>query len=408
MSDLKVKFDQYFVYRFSDPTEYRGHHFFQHSRYTMEHVLFLLKMLDSSGEIIDPPGDNRDYNEGGKYRDRINKYSDYFDLSIKYKLNFNKGNQFNSIKKHMFPDLEKMGLLVRRRMAGVKYVKISEYGKEFLDEQNPVNKKMKWARAIIMNIQHTSPTFIDSLMELLEKTGYITEDELIYFVSYLDFKEKYDYNHIATLIEYSRIYRKDYESKKRKVKEISLETLSDKSMKKSEQYDDGNFSNSSRSLWNYLQDIIYFDTVDDGVTVKMIIRNTIIYKGNEILFKRDSRIGSKYLENHQLTIGHNELYDYHHIVPLYLAGSVEEKIELDRWQNIICISQNTHAKLTRIMKDNIQLKFVNNNLELVNIYETTGEKIRLINKENSLYNLEVILNDTLHYNRTILDSMGYA
>lgn len=405
---IENKFFEYFQHRFFDPTTYRGHHFFQHSRYTLENVKYLLIFIAENDNLIAPPGDRIDYEVDGKHANLAANFRPYLDLIVQYKRYFNKrGDQFNSLKKLMFPDMESMQLIKRERLSGGGFrITITLKGLEMIAEKNDVNLQMKWARSILTKIQHISPSFVESFSELLEKISYVSEEELIYFVSYLDYDNFYDSEKIALLIEYSREFKVDFVIFKEEIKKLSNITLKNESLKKTEKFDFGNFSNSTRSLWNYLQELIYFELNNEQVIPKLYLRESVKYLEKEISFRRNPKIKYEYNKEHNIAEGNDVFFDYHHIVPLFFAGSIEEKIMLDDWRNIICIDQNTHAKLTRKNKNNIKLLFLEN-LMLVDIYNLSDDKVLLTDGVNSKFDEVIIKNITIPFNENILNKMGY-
>lgn len=398
----------YYKNRFFQTEHYRGHHFFQHSRYILENIEFILNYVNKYSSFVLPPGDLKNYEKGGKYQhERIN-YKQYDDMCVNYKIEFNKeGSQFNSLKKHLFPDMENMNLIYRSRVKRKWVVTLTKEGKELLEETDPTNKQMKWARAIGRAIETKSPTFLESLMKLLEIVNTVSKDEFVYFVSYLDYTEFYDYKEIAKLIEFSRIYPKELIKMKEDFTKRSALSLANDNIPKNKKLDYTNFNNSSKSTWNYIQEMIYFEVLNDSVKGGILsIRKSIKYKNKSITFRRDPYIKKQYNTKHNLDPESIGIYDYHHIIPLFHAGSVEEKIILDKWQNLICIDQNTHARITRSLKNNVVLKVNSSNVFLTDFLDD-NEPIELKNGGNAKYLLETIIKDSSTFNHTTLKRMKY-
>lgn len=128
---------------------YRGWHISQHNRYNLENVVNILKELNKYEILEILVGDDK-----GFYENSIANYRQFVN-NIRLT---NRTGTLNSIKKNLFPDFDRMGLIERydenknrivsEKRSTVKYVKISDIGKKLINSNSLKEKYFHYLRAI--------------------------------------------------------------------------------------------------------------------------------------------------------------------------------------------------------------------------------------------------------------------
>jgi hypothetical protein len=197
----------FFVNRMFD-NHYRGIHLSQHNRYLIDDVYNILKELNKYGKMEILIGD-----DNGVYSTTINDYKQFVDDVNK----INGKGTLNSVKKTLFPDFHRMGLIKRYNEKGeeidpysrttIKFVQIDKLGIKMINSQTTKDKYFCYLQAI----QKLSNGLIETIKDLLvnlydndSREKRLTLDEFLLFITGINqtFSGKfYTSEHILKLIK---------------------------------------------------------------------------------------------------------------------------------------------------------------------------------------------------------------
>lgn len=377
--------------RLSDD-KYRGNCPSQHNRYTMEKVVKILKLFDKYA-----PGKSLmaiRTTDISKRPENTPEERTYARFCNEAKQEVGIGTQ-DAMRKNLFVDLHRMGLLVRYgaaqvptdpfRRQKVKYVSLSNLGIRLIEARSIEDRFYIFSKGV----DRLLSGYIDVLLDLLRDTELrlksLTIYEFIFFVSAINTNTTFNINR-RQCIDLIKSYR----SLSRIQRHSVVEALKDKL--KPENYpgsgtanrDFQNWHNEAQQIFFILNQTVYFEVQDKKLVLKQ---------------GRSSNEKSQYFHNHNVkkTPG----FELHHVVPLGWSENEYQFKLLDKWQNMVYIDGFNHAKITQNRSQNVVMKAVKDDLVLSDYNES---KVYLKNQENILYSTDK-QNMMLQYNKDLLHTV---
>lgn len=389
-----------------ESNNYRGMQISQHNRYTAEDVKIILKVLNESlgqdkyMQIRDTDLSKRPINIKGE-----ESYAKFVNEVNKARPN-NRGTQ-DSIRKNYFVDFHRMGFIERYdkykrvldpyKSAHVKYVGITELGKRFISENNIINEKIIFATAIDTLMQGK----LNEILELMYTNDfqYVSENEFMYFLSFLGESIGDCYYNTSTLKEYIKEYRTMSRLQKAALDQYLIAYCNpDNNVDKDKTYkrDYHNWKNETQQIFFLLNQTPYFEVIDGKLSIR--IKDNPLTSQSKKGYKRSVTAKKEYFKKHELQT--QKGYELHHIISLGSAKSLNELTVFDVWQNLLYIDGMTHNKISQTKNENIVLS--NNREDLILSKVTGGDNIYCKSGENVLYkvtNQPIMIN----YNKTLLN-----
>ncbi len=333
---------------------YRGLHFSQHNRWNLNMIIRILTELNnftSSEDFMEIlVGDDT-----GSYECSIDKYRKFVQ-NIKDTLN---SGTLNTIKKNIFPDLARMGLIERfnknfilineqQKKQSVKFVRISKLGKKLL-EKNADERLIIFSICIkrLMNGYFTK--IFDILCESLEKVkAKFSPETWMLFLTGIDqiFSEKkYTLDNIKNyLIEYQKLNKFKKCAFITAIKNYCKECHANRkkyNLSKDLDRDWHNWKNEAQQIINILALTAHFEKDNNYNLFIRIGKGGVVDSeknlGRSLIEKK------KYMQMHE--IEKKPGFNLHHIVPLEQADTAEQWKLIDCWENMIYIDAYSHSKI---------------------------------------------------------------
>lgn len=403
VSDIRPNEALSFIDRRINDVNYRGDASSEHNRYDMDEIYNMLMLLNTYApnkklmRIRDTDLSKRPENTPEEY--------DYAVFCEKVKEKVGKGTQ-DSIRKNIFVDLDRMGLIHRYDLRGnvitpytrssAKYVSLSDEGLKFVNEPELLNRAFIFTKAIDILLGG----YIEIALHLLKDSDYgidkITKYEFMFFVSAVDSDTsfKIDSQKCADLI---KAYRRLDGYTQRRVIEILQDRLipSKFSGDKTAQRDWHNWKNKIDQVYHLLNQSPYF--VVDGDNLNLSTHKIRTKAGEYVDVRTRSEMAKKdYFDNHHVKKAPG--FELHHVVPLSWAESMEQYKLFDKWENMVYIDAYRHALITQNKNRNIEMRAQGNDILLVdhlnNIVELSYDG------KNILYNPSH-QSTMLEYNKTL-------
>ena len=397
----------YFVNRLTD-NNYRGNHISQHNRFDRKKVECILDELSKKGKIEILQGDDK-----GNYPQSVSEYINFVE-------NINKkiGNGTpNSIKKNLFPDFHRMGLIKRYdknqnetnayRTKSVKYVEISELGKKLIDSKTEQkHKNFIFMQAInrLSNglIKNTNNILTSLQNEKTNYSNYLETTEIMFFITGINQKfnnKRYYYDDILLFVEKWKNF-----NLKRKQKLINTikEWCKDAHIKATNKKNDrdwNNWRNEAQQIMNLFSQTLSFEKNKDRLYLRFG-KNSMFQNLNEA--KRSNIEKQKYFKNHHLqkTPG----YVLHHIIPLNQAKDLNEWFLLDRWENMLYIDATSHSIIHSYDEFKLfELKYNRKSEEIFFISIFKEDKTVSCNKNTQVKFSENLIGELLKWNYNVLN-----
>ena len=382
--------------------DYRGVQHSQHNRYDMDTIF---TMLDELYKIV---GTNKmvirttDLSKRDSNLPEEKLYADYVtELSKK----LGRCTQ-DSVRKNIFVDLHRMGLIERYDKKGnkklpyengtKKYVSISDLGLDFIDNSHSLfERKLRYTRAI----DTLTKGLADKLLVIAELDGKISETEFQFFFSFygeeLDGHRYSDQELIEFIQEFRSLSKFPRERAVKLVKEYCNPSLfkGDKTNKR----DFRNWLNETQQIFMLMSQTSYYELRDDKLHVR--VGENELYE-NKAKLTRSVNAKKEYFKQHSVTA--TKGFELHHIVPLCWAKTATEFATLDVWQNLIYIDGYKHSIITHNNNEHVKLDFVGDDMTLTNFLNDT---IYCKYQENVLYNPQH-KDLLLKYNQDLLYGCG--
>lgn len=384
-------FEQYIFDRINKGG-YRGVHLAQHNRLPFDKVLDILKIIY---DIVDDDrfrvhiGDD----EGGKQEGCEVYYKIVGEVEKKLKQ-----GTINSLKKNIFPDLDRMGFIVRYDKDGLTVIrdekssvagaKLSELGVKFVKE-----KRVRVQYAMYVNAT-------DKLLEeILDELFYILYTEFE-SVSVYEFMFILSDKSLGTKakIDLIRAYRRFGGLGQIKVRKDIFERCEvfNKSAKdKTGKRDFGNWYNQALEIFSLLNQTVYFKTFRKTVLMLGLSQEAL-----EFIAIRSADAKVKALEWHEIKVKSHG-YVLHHIYPIDYATCKKDLEKIDDFRNLIYISNEVHRKIPTRNNLFVKFNFDSRGIYLINPFVKT-EQINvaggvLLDKHN--------LQEMVLYNRRLINAL---
>jgi len=376
--------------------KYRGDLSIQHTVYDMQKIIILLKTLDKYSpnqkpmRIRDADLSKRPTNtpDEALYAAFINDFA----------RQVNNDTQ-DTVRKNIFPDLHRMGLIDRYNnnlektdpynKISIKYVSLSDLGVKLISEPNELYQKFIWSKALDTVLGGLINTTLSILNDENFKFEYITKIEYMFFVSAIN-AEGYSFKlKKEECIDLISEFRGMSFFQIKQVIMILHEKMvpGNYTGNKTNKRDFHNWRNKNDRIFERFQQTVYFQVFGDSKDYEKcsLSTKTIVTKAGKVVEIRKRSLQTKidYLVNHNIkskSLG----YELHHVVALSLSESPEQYDMFDKWQNLVYIDAYTHAIITQNRNRNVLMTAVGENLVLSDYY---GNKVDLIKDRTILYDV---------------------
>ena len=379
--------------------DYRGTHKLQHYRWNKEYIKIVLKHLPKDTKLYHTQGDITD---GYIYKSDEVEFCEYL-AKVNKELNATENGNITDMvmRKIIFVNLQRMGLVDRFNKNGIlcdpdkkaqyRYVQITQKGLEILNAKN-IFEEIKYFG---LAFDRVFGGIIQDILDLINELEYLSEYEMMFFVSYLG-KEYNGYiltkDRILDFITEFRSLR----ARSKTVISVMQEYCNPNNFtgNKTTKRDFHNWKNETQTIFDSLNlmSLFEYDERNKNITAKGKIN------GTSVKFKRSSLIKAEYFKEHEI---YKDLqFELHHIVPFYLAKSIEQLKAIDDWQNLIYIDANSHKifSLDKKLKQAIRLNFKEDDAILDNLI---GDEILLKYGINIKYKT-TLQERLLNYNKSLL------
>jgi hypothetical protein len=381
---------------------YRGIHVSQHFRYDMNDIVAILNELykiagDGLLKIRTTDNSKRPMNtaDENNYAMFVNNVN----AAIK------KGGQ-DSVRKNIFPDMHRMGLIDRYDSNGIKkdsydngikqYVSLTDAGKRIIDPMTTYFDRYILYTSAINKLTNDLPT---EILDIVIQNGYLYEDEFMFFVTFIGKTLNNVYYTKDMINELLSDYRSIGRYQRKAVVNIIREYCNPKNFSgdKTNKRDFHNWKNETQQIITLLSQTIYYTFDNGNERLSPRIDERLLFSNNDKLLRSlDEK--NEYFKKHGVAKKYG--YELHHIVPISWATSREEFKLLDSWKNMIYIDGRTHSTISQ--QNNIYFKLHFNSDDIVlsslrdtNIYCRYNDNV-LYNRNNKELMIE--------YNYNILNS----
>lgn len=369
-------------------TNYRGVQLSQHNRYDVNVISTLLtEMYDIVGinkmRIRTTDLKKRPYNTPDEYI-----YAKYVNNLIN---KIGRCTQ-DSVRKNLFVDLNRMGLINRfdknddliypYEKKGVYSVCLSKKGLDFVKSVSDIfQRNLLYTKAI----DELTNGLANEILDIVSINNKISIYEFMFFISYIDLK--CDFNgHVYTkseLVEYMLEFRKlSFHQRKAVIDAVDLYCNPKKfSGDKTNKRDFHNWKNESQQIFMLMNQTVFYEERNEELYIR--IGDAALFE-DESKLKRSLAQKQEYFKKHNITkkIG----FELHHVIPLLSARNRIEFQTLDVWENMIYIDGYTHSKISHTNNKNTKLEFVNDNIILKDTAMII-EDILCVNRINVLYDV---------------------
>lgn len=384
--------------------KYRGSRSSQHNRYVMSQMVEILTLLDkyapekSLMAIRTTDISKRPENTPEEFT--------YAQFCNEAKERAGIGTQ-DAMRKNLFVDLHRMGLIARfnsKRIEtdpfskyGVKYVAITDQGLKLIKAKNILDQYFIFSKAI----DRLLGGYIDVLLDILRDKDYGIENISIYEYMFFVSAIGSEFNFSITTdqaVELIKSYRNLTSIQRRSVIETLKTELNPKrfSGKKTSKRDFNNWHNKAAQAYYLLNQTVYFEVRGEQ----------LVLKGGENSFvEAAKRLDRSLNEKYQYFVNHNISkvigFELHHVVPLAWSENIHHFKLLDKWENLVYIDAFSHAKITQNGNRNVVMNFVKNDMTLS---DYSDNEIYLKLRENIAYKPEN-KTELKKYNTTLLNTV---
>jgi len=313
-------------------------------------------------------------------------------IDLVEKLSLFNGVSCDSIRKTLFPDLEKLQLIKRSgRGRNWDKVHITEYGVEFLNESDEFEKKVLIERAYRRyrknNLEFAD--FVRRLEVLVTKYGEITWWE-VWMCMRLDVN-------FDTIIQITENIRKKFNLKKNIRKGIDEVTklFIEHNVKGKKKNGVINFDNIINKVTSFGTKATFFFFSVSGSGRYMTFKgqfDTSINRAQRT-YKRDPY----YIIN-----GNDEGLEYHHIVPFEnVHYNLHLHEQIDSRDNLLPISAQEHNKFPKTNNQFVRMKINNGK---VRFYNLSGDDYIEITDDEHL-NIELLEKEMIKFNNRLVEKV---
>ena len=368
--------------------KYRGSRSSQHNRYVMSQIVEILTLLDKyapdKGLMIIRTTDI------SKRPENTSEEFTYAQFCNEAKERAGIGTQ-DAMRKNLFVDLHRMGLIARfdsKKIEtdpfskyGVKYVAISEQGLKLIKAKNILDQYFIFSKGI----DRLLGGYIDTLLDILRDSDYGIENismyQYMFFVSAIGLEFNFS---ITTdqAVELIKSYRNLTSLQRKSVIETLKAELNPKkfSGKKTLKRDFHNWHNKAAQAYYLLNQTVYFEVRGEQ----------LVLKGGENSFvEAAKRLGRSLNEKYQYFVSHKISkvlgFELHHVVPLAWSENIHHFKMLDKWENMVYIDAFSHAKITQNRNRNVVMAFVKDD---VTLSDYSKNQVYLKKTDNIAYKFE--------------------
>lgn len=366
--------------------KYNGLNVTHHRWIDTSEVLFILEKID-------------DYTEHGKKNMSIRtsdlskgkideKWSDYTKFCLEYEDKYEKKNQEDHMRKNIFHNLEKVGLLKREKVGNAFVsVALTRDAQMILEMDDELAKKSLIGEYIYNSIYFNAGKdykYRKVMEDLITSLGYITIEEFQFFLSGLEMYDDIpcDCKHIKKYVEeyrrlpdeFGREEIKEY-CEKIEQKNIQLKKNENKEVDKKDKRDFNNWRNDAGAFFNFsnLSDRVEVETSNGK---KILSIQTKLSSDEK--FIRDKKVVE--IAKKRSPIPRYEPFEMHHIIPCACAKTVSPHKRnfteilaflIDSEENLIALTPTAHRKIK-----NKYIKIENNgeNMLFIDPYKPTDKK----------------------------------
>ena len=375
--------------------KYRGSRSSQHNRYVMQQVVDILKLFDQYAPNKTLMSiRTADISKRPQNTLREAMYARFCnDAKEKTKGITSKegiGTQ-DAMRKNLFPDLHRMGLIVRYgkdkkptdpfSQQSIKFVSLSDQGLKLINEKNILDQYFIFSKGI----DSLLGGYIDVILDILRDKEYGIDNinifEYMFFVSAIGTESNFNIN-TDNAVELIKEYRNLTPTQRKSVIETLKAELDPKKFigNKTNKRDFHNWHNKAVQVFYLLNQTVYFEIRGEQLVLK---EGKNSFNEKEIISTRlDRSLNEKYqyfVKNEtEKIIG----FELHHIVPLAWSESIHHFKLLDKWENMVYIDAFSHAKITQNNNRNVIMDFISDDMTLT---DYSKNQIYLKIKENIAY-----------------------
>lgn len=396
------KFINYIINRVQKES-YRGIHVSQHNRYTLEKALTILNTINkhvNSNQFEIPRGDYSEKLKGKKAYD-INDFPIYKSMVQSLKGTKNQVS-YNSLKKNLFVDFDRMGLINRYKKDGsivekekrstIYYISLSDLGIKLLNSKNIIDKHRIFTDAL----DNIFDQYVSYWMEIIYNSDYNDARISIYEFMFIFTDDKID-NHIDLLDSYRSLSRHQKNKFIEYIQEYADPNnfVGDKTQKR----DFHNWKNESQQMFRLLKQTSFFQVSRNNDYISLNIGGYGIFESP--IIKRSASIKAKYFEKYN--IQKIDGFELHHIVPISMARNKKEIEMLDNVYNLIYLDKNKHLEITKKRNKNVIL---NINPKIAKFFDFENNVINACNGVNANYpKQQEVLKKLLDYNELTIEKV---
>ena len=390
---------------------YRGSPSSEHNRYVMTQIIDILILLDKyapdqnlmairTTDISKRPENN---SEEFIYAQFCNEAKEKTKgISSKKGI----GTQ-DAMRKNLFPDLHRMGLIVRYdknkkitdpfSQQRIKFVSISNQGLKLIKAKTILDKYFIFSKGI----DSLLGGYIDIILDILRDKEYdidkISIYEYMFFVSAIGTESSFNIN-TDKAVELIKEYRNLTPTQRKSVIETLKVELKPKNFSgsKPSKRDFHNWHNKIAQVYYLLNQTVYFEVRGEQLVLKEG-QNSF----SETTTRLDRSLNEKYQYFVKQTVVKTLGFELHHVVPLAWSENIHHFKMLDKWENMVYIDAFSHAKITQNKNRNVVLEVVKDDITLT---DHSDSEVYLKYKENILY--KPTNKDTMRdYNNELLNTV---
>ncbi|MBP5407548.1 MAG: restriction endonuclease subunit R [Bacilli bacterium] len=406
--DPSKKCLEFLADRILDPG-YRGMQISQHNRYDVDVIITLLeqmylligknRMTIRNTDLKKRPANTPDEYLYAEYTNKVNAIL--------------KRCTQDSIRKNLFVDLHRMGLIKRYdkngfltnpyEKTGIRYVSLTDTAVSLIENKNNTfNKNLIYTKAIDILTHGLANDLLDIVMS--NDKNSINIHEFMFFISYMGKTLNNHYFTRTDVMELMNEYRSMSKIQQQAVVDVVSNYCNPKSFSGDKTYkrDYGNWKNEAQQIFMLMNQTVLFETGTGKES------NTLYIKvGNGALFADSTKLARSKKAKDDYFVNHNvdkKLgFELHHVIPLLIARSREEFDALDVWQNMVYIDGYTHGIISQTNNKNIEMEFDGDNICLKDIANIQKEIVcqKDINVEYSVLKKDTMLN----YNKNTINSL---
>ncbi|UWD34647.1 hypothetical protein NX779_02415 [Mycoplasma cottewii] len=387
---------------------YRGIQISQHNRYTLEKVLVLLKELYNIAGTEKLEIRTTDLSK--RVRNNINeiKYSQY----VSNVNNHIKTGTQDSIRKNLFVDLHRMGLINRfngekiiqpDERKKVTSVSITKKGIELIEEKNIRQQTMLFSEHLNILMKN----LVEYLINIFKVFNNINIDEFVFFITFINQTLDGIFYGETEIIELIDEYRTLSIITKNEVIKRIKEYADPKNFSgnKKNKRDYHNWLNESQQILFLLNQTSFFEY--DSKNKKLLIKINDIdsfFDEHSItefrkFIKRSPIEKENYFKKHN--VEKKPGYHLHHIIPIFRAKDIHHFKLIDKWDNLLYIDAKHHDIITRDNTRKMELNILENENVILKDYST---QITLIKNDNVFYSTKW-KNKMLSINKKLLKTL---